>query len=63
MKALREAKQNSSWIAPHEDYERAVQEFVARILDGRIGIPARFPRISGAAGPTRRDRTAWGNCC
>ncbi|MBV9507608.1 MAG: malto-oligosyltrehalose synthase [Acidobacteriia bacterium] len=33
-KALREAKQNSSWIAPHESYERAVQEFVDRILSG-----------------------------
>jgi (1->4)-alpha-D-glucan 1-alpha-D-glucosylmutase len=32
VKALREAKQNSSWIAPHEEYERAVQEFTARIL-------------------------------
>lgn len=31
-KALREAKQNSSWIAPHEEYERAVQEFTARIV-------------------------------
>ncbi len=32
VKALREAKQNSSWIAPHEDYERAVQEFAVRIV-------------------------------
>ena len=32
IKALREAKQNSSWIEPHEEYERAVQEFVDRIL-------------------------------
>jgi (1->4)-alpha-D-glucan 1-alpha-D-glucosylmutase len=32
VKALREAKQNSSWIAPREDYERAVQEFVTRIV-------------------------------
>ncbi|PWU09519.1 MAG: malto-oligosyltrehalose synthase, partial [Terriglobia bacterium] len=31
-KALREAKQNSSWIAPHEEYERAVHDFVDRIL-------------------------------
>jgi (1->4)-alpha-D-glucan 1-alpha-D-glucosylmutase len=31
-KALREAKQNSSWIAPHEEYEQAVHEFTARIL-------------------------------
>lgn len=31
-KALREAKQNSSWIAPHEEYERAVSEFASRIL-------------------------------
>jgi (1->4)-alpha-D-glucan 1-alpha-D-glucosylmutase len=33
VKALREAKQNSSWIAPHESYERAVQEFIARIVE------------------------------
>ncbi len=32
VKALREAKVNSSWIAPQEDYERAVQEFCARIV-------------------------------
>jgi len=31
-KALREAKQNSSWIAPQEDYERAVQDFLDQIL-------------------------------
>jgi (1->4)-alpha-D-glucan 1-alpha-D-glucosylmutase len=31
-KALREAKQNSSWITPHEGYEQAVLEFVERIL-------------------------------
>jgi (1->4)-alpha-D-glucan 1-alpha-D-glucosylmutase len=33
VKALREAKANSSWIAPHEQYEQAVQEFTARLLD------------------------------
>jgi (1->4)-alpha-D-glucan 1-alpha-D-glucosylmutase len=39
-KALREAKQNSSWIAPQEEYERAVQEFAARILaDGECFLP------------------------
>lgn len=31
-KALREAKVNSSWIAPREEYEKAVQEFVTRIV-------------------------------
>jgi (1->4)-alpha-D-glucan 1-alpha-D-glucosylmutase len=31
VKALREAKQNSSWIEPQEEYERAVQQFVERI--------------------------------
>jgi (1->4)-alpha-D-glucan 1-alpha-D-glucosylmutase len=31
-KALREAKQNSSWIAPQEAYEHAVEEFIDRIL-------------------------------
>ena len=33
-KALREAKLNSSWIAAHEEYEHAVQEFTSRILEG-----------------------------
>ncbi len=33
VKALREAKQNSSWIAPHEAYEQAVVRFVQRILE------------------------------
>jgi (1->4)-alpha-D-glucan 1-alpha-D-glucosylmutase len=31
-KALREAKQNSSWIAAREEYEHAVHEFVTRIV-------------------------------
>jgi (1->4)-alpha-D-glucan 1-alpha-D-glucosylmutase len=31
-KALREGKQHSSWIAPQESYEHAVQDFVDRIL-------------------------------
>jgi (1->4)-alpha-D-glucan 1-alpha-D-glucosylmutase len=31
-KALREAKQNSSWIGPNEAYEQAVEAFVDRIL-------------------------------
>jgi (1->4)-alpha-D-glucan 1-alpha-D-glucosylmutase len=34
VKALREAKQNSNWIAPHEEYEAAVKQFVDRILAG-----------------------------
>ncbi len=33
VKALREAKQNSSWIAPHEAYEQAVVRFARRILE------------------------------
>src|SRR6185369_5814824 len=32
-KALKEAKLHTSWINPHEHYERAVREFVAAILD------------------------------
>jgi (1->4)-alpha-D-glucan 1-alpha-D-glucosylmutase len=34
IKALREAKQNSSWIEPREEYERAVLRFVDTILAG-----------------------------
>jgi (1->4)-alpha-D-glucan 1-alpha-D-glucosylmutase len=32
VKALREAKQNSSWIAPQEAYEQSLMEFLDRIL-------------------------------
>jgi (1->4)-alpha-D-glucan 1-alpha-D-glucosylmutase len=32
VKALREGKVNSSWIAPREEYEKAVQEFCTRIV-------------------------------
>ena len=33
LKALREAKVHTSWINPHEGYEEAVGQFIARILD------------------------------
>ena len=33
LKALKEAKINTSWINPHVSYEQAVQEFVQAILD------------------------------
>ncbi len=33
VKALREAKQNSSWMAANEPYERAVLEFAARVME------------------------------
>jgi (1->4)-alpha-D-glucan 1-alpha-D-glucosylmutase len=33
VKALHEAKVNSSWIEPNEAWDKAVQEFVAKILD------------------------------
>jgi len=33
VKALREAKQGSSWVAPDEDHERAVLEFAGALLD------------------------------
>ena len=34
IKAVREAKQHSSWSNPNEAYERAVRQFVDRCLDG-----------------------------
>jgi (1->4)-alpha-D-glucan 1-alpha-D-glucosylmutase len=40
VKALREAKQQSSWIAPQEAYEQAVLEFVDRILADEGPFPA-----------------------
>lgn len=40
LKAAREAKQDTSWLKPNEDYEQALREFVGALLgDGR---PTRF---------------------
>jgi len=53
VKALREAKQSSSWIAPHEEYERAVQTFTQRILEQKSAFLAdfhEFQRRLAAAG-------------
>ena len=33
LKALREAKVNSSWIEPNEEWEKALHDFIGRILD------------------------------
>jgi len=37
VKALKEAKLNSSWIEPDEEWEKATREFVATILDPQRG--------------------------
>jgi len=53
VKALREAKVSSSWIAPHQEYERAVQTFVERILERESPFAAdfrEFERTVAAAG-------------
>jgi (1->4)-alpha-D-glucan 1-alpha-D-glucosylmutase len=37
IKAMREAKLRTSWVAPNEGHEAAVKQFVARILDRQAG--------------------------
>jgi (1->4)-alpha-D-glucan 1-alpha-D-glucosylmutase len=39
LKALHEAKVHSSWINPQDDYDQAVGQFVARILDEQLSAP------------------------
>jgi (1->4)-alpha-D-glucan 1-alpha-D-glucosylmutase len=46
IKALKEAKENSSWVEPNEEWETATREFVAAILD-----PARGRRFLRAFAP------------
>lgn len=52
MKALKEAKLNSSWTEPNEPWEKAVEDFIARILDRKIsaaflsGLESFAPRIA-----------------
>ncbi len=36
IKAVREAKQNTSWINPNTDYEQAVRQWVRRCLDANL---------------------------
>jgi (1->4)-alpha-D-glucan 1-alpha-D-glucosylmutase len=33
LKAVREAKVHTSWISPHEEYERSLEDFVSAVLD------------------------------
>lgn len=39
IKALREAKLRTSWTAPDEQYEQAVEQFVSRVLDTQRANP------------------------
>jgi (1->4)-alpha-D-glucan 1-alpha-D-glucosylmutase len=36
-KALKEAKLHTSWISPNEEYERAVSDFIASLLEPSVG--------------------------
>lgn len=38
-KTVKEAKQHTSWISPNAEYEEAVHEFVARVLDRATSNP------------------------
>jgi (1->4)-alpha-D-glucan 1-alpha-D-glucosylmutase len=38
-KALHEAKMHSSWISPNAEYDQAVQEFVAKVLEASADNP------------------------
>jgi (1->4)-alpha-D-glucan 1-alpha-D-glucosylmutase len=42
LKAIKEAKVNSSWVQPNEDWEAAVKKFIAGILGPDHGFQAKF---------------------
>lgn len=56
-KAIKEAKVNTSWVNPHEDWERAVAAFVAAVLD-----PMRSERFWGDLLPFQRKLARAGAC-
>jgi (1->4)-alpha-D-glucan 1-alpha-D-glucosylmutase len=39
LKAAREGKQETSWLNPHDAYEKGVSAFIARILDPAVSSP------------------------
>jgi len=55
MKALREAKVNSSWIEPNEAWENATRDFIAKILD-----PAASSRFLHSFGGFAEKIAQWG---
>ncbi|MCC7364043.1 MAG: malto-oligosyltrehalose synthase [Dehalococcoidia bacterium] len=56
-KAMREAKVETSWVRPDEEYEAAVLRFTDRILDGRRSRA--FVRSMGAFVQRIRPAGAW----
>jgi len=42
VKALREAKENSAWVSPNEEYEQGTLTFIARLLDPELDFYHRF---------------------
>ena len=54
-KATKEAKVHTSWINPNEEYDTAIQQFVAAILDPKRSTPfltdfARFQQVTARVG-------------
>ncbi len=46
LKAIKEAKVNSSWIQPNEDWENAVKKFIAGILGPDHGFRSKFDPVA-----------------
>lgn len=55
VKALKEAKINSSWTEPNEDWENAVKTFIARVIDERTGTAFQRDFL-----PLAADIARWG---
>ena len=51
LKAIKEAKVNSSWIQPNEDWEEAVKKFIASTLSPKHEFRSRFNPVA--------ERIAW----
>ena len=61
-KAMREAKQHTTWIAPDEAHEAAVQPFAARPAHPPR-LPARLRALPARASPRRATAPRSASCC
>ena len=61
-KAMREAKQHTTWVEPDEAHEAAVQAF-ARALLTPPRLPARRSSPSSARSPRRATAPRSASCC
>jgi hypothetical protein len=64
-KAVKEAKQQTSWRRPDEDFEQALSDFIELLMAqvGRQGLAEEIAEFGDRVAPVRRAELAGPDCC